>query len=577
VRHRIAVTDTSLFGLVDQATAHLLSAVDRPGSGFRFEDVETSSVEAYRAYILALDRIDAGRTTEAARLLDAAVAADSNFVAALQERIGLLGSRTTSARDSVRRLGVALSRTRRVDSDFDRRTFELTNAIEQGDAVHAEQIARDLVARYPRDARAYQQHINALLNLGSFAQAGQVATLALALDSATRVTETGPCATCVLYGVVVTTTLAAGDARGAYAAARRAVSLKPSEPAPWYALARALFSSDSTTQAIGAAERAMRLAPRERSLAESFALLLLETGHLAAADSLIRDWGRPGSEQADVALDLNGLLLRERGQYTRAAQINALTLAHAKDYTDSVGSRLILASSLARAGEVVAAARVFEQAARHPGTRAAGSSLALNPSAKARSFAWPHALLADALLLSGSHDTLRLLSLADSIEAIGSRSAFGRDGRLHFHVRGLVAEIGGRWQEAERLFERARWGRGGWTRTNVELARTQVAQGRPLDAVRSLRDARFGTLDGMGRYEPRTEINAAIAEAFLSARSVDSARVYLAMVRAAWADADPAQRRRLADIERGLLGGSSVPGIDRLPPARQRNVANERR
>jgi hypothetical protein len=180
------------------------------------------------------------------------------------------------------------------------------------------------------------------------------------------------------------------------------------------------------------------------------------------------------------------------------------------------------------------------------------------------------------LFLAGSRDTLRLLALADSIEAIGSHSVFGRDGRLHFHVRGLVAEIGGRWQEAERWFERARWGRGGWTRTNVELARTQVVQGRPLDAVRSLRDARFGTLDGMGRYEPRTEINAAIAEAFLSARSPDSARVYLAMVRTAWANADPTERQRLSDMERGLQGGSFVAGIGRLPSVRRRSTAPER-
>jgi DNA-binding SARP family transcriptional activator/tetratricopeptide (TPR) repeat protein len=287
VKHRIALSDTGLFALVDQATARLLAAVDRPGPGFRFEDVETSSVEAYRAYVLALERIDDGRAADAAQLLDVAVSADSTFVAALQKRIGLLGSRTTSARDSVRRLTLALSRTRRPESDFDRRMLELTNANEQGDAVRAEQIARDLVTRYPRDARAYQQHIISLLNLGTFSEAGHVATLALALDSATRATETGSCATCALYGVLVTTTLAVGDAPGAYAAGRRGVGLKPLEPAPWYALARALVSNDSMLEAIDAAERAMRLAPRERSWAESFALLLLETGHLDAADSII--------------------------------------------------------------------------------------------------------------------------------------------------------------------------------------------------------------------------------------------------------------------------------------------------
>jgi hypothetical protein len=324
------------------------------------------------------------------------------------------------------------------------------------------------------------------------------------------------------------------------------------EPAPWHALARAVVSSDSAAAAIAAAERSMLLAPREETWATGFGLLLLETGRLTAADSLIRDWSRPGSERLSVALDLKTLLLREQGEYGRAATLGAQTVARAIDNADATGLRLVLGNSLARSNDVLSAVREFEHAARHPRPRGEASLLQLSPSAEARSFAWPHALLADALYLSGSRDTIRLLVLADSIEAIGSHSAFGRDARLHFHVRGLVAEIGSRWQEAERLFERARWGRGGWTRTNVELARTQVTQGRPLDAVRSLRDTRFGTLDGMGRYEPRTEINAAIAEAFLSARSPDSARAYVAQVRAAWATADPAQRRRLAALERSL-------------------------
>lgn len=108
--------------------------------------------------------------------------------------------------------------------------------------------------------------------------------------------------------------------------------------------------------------------------------------------------------------------------------------------------------------------------------------------------------------------------------------------------------------------------RGGWTRTNIELARTQLAQRRPLDAVTTLRDARFGTLDGMGRYAPRTEINAAIAEAFLSAHLLDSARVYLDRVRGPWASADIPERRRLADIERALQAGSTIAGVDRQPP-----------
>src|SRR4029453_8782182 len=146
--------------------------------------------------------------------------------------------------------------------------------------------------------------------------------------------------------------------------------------------------NDSMHEAIEAAERAMRLAPRETVWAESFALLQLETGNLEATDSIIRDWSRPRNEHALAGLDLKALLLRERGQYDRAAKISAQVLSLAKDYSDSAGSRLLLASSLARSVEFVAAARVFEQAARHPGSGDGTASLPLSPSAEARSFVW---------------------------------------------------------------------------------------------------------------------------------------------------------------------------------------------
>jgi DNA-binding SARP family transcriptional activator/tetratricopeptide (TPR) repeat protein len=577
VRHRIAVSDTSLFGVVDQATARVLSAVDRQGSGFRFEDVETSSVAAYRAYVLALDRYDAGRQSEAEQLLDAAVSADSTFAAALQARRSMLTSPTNAGRDSARRLTDALSRVRGHESDFDKRAFAFTNAVMQGDAVHAEQLARDLVARFPHDSRAYGLLIANLQQQGHFAEAVEVATQALALDSPSRARAIGPCAKCAgLYGTIVTAALASGDAARALTAARRAVALNPGDPAPWISLARAMRASELPTEAIAAGARALQLAPREESAAEEFAWLLLEIGHLDAADSLIRDWARPGSDLASSARDLRAALWRERGQYDSATKAMARAIANARDSNDSASLGLVYASSLAGTGDVVAATRVFEQASRHPGDEVGGKLSAQTPLAAARTFTWPHALLADALALSGSRDTLRLLALADSIEIVGRRSGFGRDARLHSHIRGLVAGIGGRWSEAERLFERARWGRGGWTRTNVELARAQLAQGRPRDAITTLQDARFGTLGGMGRYAPHSEINASLVEAFLAAQMPDSARVYLERVRTAWVNADAQHRRRLADIERAVQAGSLARRIDHGTPGYRPGLTRQR-
>jgi tetratricopeptide (TPR) repeat protein len=510
--------------------------------------VETSSVEAYRAYILALDRLDAGRTLEFTRLLDAAVAADSTFAPALQLRIQWLTSRTGPGRDSLRRLTTALAGVHRSQSDFDRRVVDATAAVAQGDAVRGEQLTRDLVARYPRDPRAHALLIQFAFGVGNFSEVVRLATRALALDS------TGQSSGIGLYGTSIMASLATGDADGAYATAQQAVASNPKEPSPWLGLSRALVAKGMSAQAITAAERAWRLAPREETTVDGLGWLLLETGQLAAADSLIRDWQRPGSELAGSALDLLGALSRERGQFATAARVYARAIAGAASPGDTASLRLVYASSLARSGELTEARRVFELAALHLNDSAGRSRMGQSPSNEARAFVWPHALLADALFLSGSRDTLLLRALADSIELIGRRSAFGRDKRLHFHVRGLIAEAGGRWAEAERAFEQARWGRGGWSRTNVELARVQLAEGRAGDAIKTLQDARFGTLGGMGRYAPRSEINAALAEAFIAARLPDSARVYLVRVRAAWRETDAHERRRLAAIELALKG-----------------------
>ena len=59
-------------------------------------------------------------------------------------------------------------------------------------------------------------------------------------------------------------------------------------------------------------------------------------------------------------------------------------------------------------------------------------------------------------------DTAELRALADSIEQVSARSYYGRDWRLHHHVRGLLAQRAGRHEEAVREFAQARWGVGGW-------------------------------------------------------------------------------------------------------------------
>ena len=138
--------------------------------------------------------------------------------------------------------------------------------------------------------------------------------------------------------------------------------------------------------------------------------------------------------------------------------------------------------------------------------------------------------------------------LADSIDQISLRSYYGRDWRLAHHVRGLIAMQGHRYAEAEREFQAARWGVAGWTRTVAELAKAQLAQRRPRDAIATLRDAYMGPLDAMGRYEPRSHLDFLMAKSFQAAGMTDSATVYAGYVRTAWKDADPEVKRLLAEL-----------------------------
>ena len=165
------------------------------------------------------------------------------------------------------------------------------------------------------------------------------------------------------------------------------------------------------------------------------------------------------------------------------------------------------------------------------------------------SLAGHHALLADSV---AEHADVRTLSsLADSIERVGVRSDYASDRRLRNRMRGLIAACSGDLELAEReLHDAKRESAGDWSRTVLELVKVQLACSRPLDAVVTLRDAYSAHPDAMGRYLPRTEIDFWMAVAFRRAGQMDSASVYSAYVRRAWATADPEARPILTRIDR---------------------------
>ena len=543
------VTGTDILEVADQAASHILAAASAGGPGPRLADVETSDVEAYQHYVRAVQARGEGRFADELRELDAAIAVDSGFVSALTARLRL----AQDARDGVlvARLAEAFRHASSRATDWDRLYEGVYSALHNGEHARAEALGRELTERYPHDPRGYAMLADVYALHGRWEAADTVLQRALSLDSLATEAGRGPCAPCTAFDGVVRMRLATGELSGAERAARRWVALQPEAPAPWGDLSEVLACAGRYDSALVAARRAAMLSGDDPAYAVWVGRILLMERHFDEADSAISSLlGRDGEAYKVAALDLKAMLLRERGQMRESNKAVERAVGR---YPSSYSLDLVRGSSLALLGEWREAVRVYESRAHALPWPEPPSPYNPLSGDYARTFAWEHALAADALAASG--DTARLLVLADSIEIVGARSYYGRDWRLHHHVRGLVAMRGGRFREAIREFEMARWGSAGWTVTVARIARARLALGEARNAIAVLRDAYEAPPDGMGRYEPRSELDLLMAAAFRQAGMSDSSKVYASYVRRAWANADPEVKTRLLRFDRGQSPG----------------------
>jgi DNA-binding SARP family transcriptional activator/TolB-like protein/Tfp pilus assembly protein PilF len=526
--------------LADEAAARVLATVNAQRPGFRFTDLETSSVEAFQHFVRAMQAAQEGRTHEAYREMDAAIALDSGFVTAVHARMDW--ALATGESDVADRLRGVLARHGDRSSEFDQLQTQVLDALYRGETERSEAMARQLVRRFPRDPRAYGVLNGVLGNTGQFEAAESMWQAALSLDSLAMEAGPGPCGPCVGYGNLARIQSQEGKWQAAEHSARRWVELQPDAPASWEMLAGVLSYRQRHREAIDAVERAVTLSGHDPSTLDMWARLLIAARQYDTGDSLVHAWLTSESPQLRAsAYDLRVLLARERGEL-RASNV-ALDRSEADLPNAGVQTLLVRGNNLGRLGDYAAAELLYERSAH-------GSRLdARFPpvGAASRGFCWHHALLADAIAPSG--DTVRLKGLADTLAVGCARSFFGRDRRLHHHVRGLLAMMQGRWFDAEAELQQARWGVAeSWTRSNVALAKTEMALNQPRAALATLRDAYASPLDGMGRYQPRSELDLLMAQAFTKAGDADSARMYEAYVRRAWRNADPELKRLLAQL-----------------------------
>jgi tetratricopeptide (TPR) repeat protein len=271
----------------------------------------------------------------------------------------------------------------------------------------------------------------------------------------------------------------------------------------------------------------------------------IRAGDFATADQLLAERARDGSPLVrSQAFWWQVISLRNQARFGEA-------LEAAKRYREVVGEHDVLAQMpaaqvLLEMGRVREAAARFEAlaaAVRPPQAPRGSPDSALGLMSRTRAWHLTHEATAYAAL----GDTARLARLADSVEALGASGAYGRDRRLHHHLRGLLMLARGRRADAVAELERAIYSPTmGYTRTNLELGRTLIALGRPSEAAAALAPALRGDLQSSNYYVTHAELHEGLAQAYEAAGQADSARVHYAWVANAWAASDPRFQARAA-------------------------------
>lgn len=488
--------------------------------------------EAARLLADAAAAYYAGDTPVARRLVAAALRADSLDAAAW-----LWQGRLAARAGDLAAAGTALGRAAaRAEASGDERTRLHAVARLASDRNDPARLAHAAAwhARFPDDPEAALLHGEALLWDGRFVDALAALRAATTLD-ATRVdagvVET-PGATALSY--LVTAHTLRGDAAAAERAARTWRARQPRSPHAARTLAFVLMGAgrDDAARALadeaatrGVADDASRPILTPATTAE----LYVGIGRFREADALLAPLVRVGTpESRRTALWFQ--VLSYRYQRRHADALAAVRRLRALDAAaDPVHGRFVDANVEAQvrleAGDPRAAAALFDSLAAAP------LPAGLAPGLVARARAWPLALAAEALAEAG--DTATLAARADSLAVLGPQSAYGRDRRLHEHVRGRLLAARGDHAGAVAAYQRALFGPCTFTRTNLALARSLAALGRPAEALEWLRHARRAGVEASALYLTHTDLHAAMAGLHARLGAADSAAHYRALVRRA--------------------------------------------
>lgn len=529
VRGGYSVSGADRLALIDSVT-RLLAAdlrVARPNQPLA--ELAPRSAVALRLYEEGLRAYYRSEPAVASRLFREALGEDSTFAMAAYYAYRM-NNEAEIADPAIEALALRLSARA---PDRDRLIIQTSIRAARYDPT-APLFADTLATRFPRDPEALTRAAEASTThqlIGP--RERDFLERAIAIDSAAGTNPLAPCRVCNALATLSARLQFADSNAAVEVVIRRAMALRPFDPNPVLALAMNYFRTGRYEAGASALAGLDRL-PTEAGIAGPIFLGRLMTGRLDEADAeCMVHLAQEDPRVVGSYRWLCAIVWRNQGRYQDAA---TLLLA---DRLPG-GGRLRVRQPRDPVGEAVLD---FETDRPNSALRSLESIAPTGaerwpPGRFARELTWSFARRGAAAAKAREFSLVR--QLADSAEIVGKQSLYGRDPLLHFFLRGLIAQSANDHQTAVDFFRRSifSW-TFGYTRANLELARSLLALGRAAEAIYPLQSALRGGWDGANLYLTRTEVHELLGQAFVAAGRRDSAAAHYALVERAWRRADP--------------------------------------
>jgi tetratricopeptide (TPR) repeat protein len=549
VRHADVIAGDDPFALAGGAAASVARGDDVPVLGAA--PLRRPNLVALRLYDEGLRADVEGDQVAARRLYDAALRHDSTLALAAYRLFAI----DRFVRPDSAQLHLALAdRFSALLPAHDRRVIRAWRARATSAPVFLA-IAESLAADYPSELEGqYLLGLALVTTSGDFVRAARQFERLIAIGSATRRRVPSSLLDAAFAELVFAYSLA-DSGHLSERAARRWLDFDSGSIAARSTVAHFLASRGRIDSALALHPSAAEVGPDYRAATRLRAIAALFADDFARADSVLHpELSSSNRTLRDDARWLLCISLRHQGRHAEVLRLTRMWRRQARDegitpHSADVPWALAQAVALMEGGRGREAAALFDSLAAGSPGHYAGTPFGPAAGIIADRKAWFLTHAGTALALAG--DTVRLARLADSVAALGARTAIGRDARLAHYLRGLLLAARGDHEGARAAYERAIWSRrDGYTRINLALARSLLALGRPREAAATLQAALRGGMEASSFYVTHTELHEALARAFEAAGEPDSARAHRAYVARTWARADPALRARRREAAR---------------------------